>query len=60
MCAKIMRLSMGTEGSRYRARPRRQRRARGLSEKRQMRDAACMRFECGLYRRRWRKRRSTR
>jgi len=51
---------MGTEGSRYRARPRRQRRARGLSEKRQMRDAACMRFECGLYRRRWRKRRSTR
>ena len=47
MCAKIMRRSMGTEGSRYRAGRRRQRRARGVCEKRQMRDAACMRFETG-------------
>jgi hypothetical protein len=51
MCVKIMRLSMGTGGSRYRAGRRRQRRARGMCEKRQMRDATCMRFECGSYRR---------
>ena len=48
MCVKIMRLSMGTGGSRYRAGRRRQRRARGVCEKRQMRDATCMRFECGI------------